>query len=812
MPTPDPTRSPALARLMAIMRDNPEVLYRLRSNPVSTVRQLTSLSYEDRAELISSPTFGLRIAKYGLTYTGTHPASSCIGKQVDYNVDGPLALALNRNLGRIQEPFVIIPTLWSTGGPPSFDDPTNPYDNLFDAEAVRHIDRYCAAFVTSDYMAWLRREYGVGPGQSLSHQILDHDLFNEVTGGSWYQNIYFTDVGLGPSFPGDFQAYVQNVIDTQAADTGFALNVNYAFDNNLFPIFVVHFGVDVEVENRFWPINYAKSCGPNARNDFQGFHDRIDVGWGRKKGVIIGILTCGGAFGNPLAQPLYDEIPELAYYWTTLSHELAEALTNPDLVSGWNTNNVDDMRYNCSEIGDLCGPEKVGVSLSHDFGAITVQPAWSNEAGGPYYGTRGACATSPLPAASPIGGDIATTPGENKIDVVTTSLLFQDIGLYQGSGGGRFYAVDAPPLMYPLLRRSVASYTQAQGPIPVVSVSPTDGGSVAFWVDPTGDLFTVQIGPPTAPGVHVDYTPQIIAGPSHNDPPNIWPGRNIAAISRKPDCLDVFWVGADGAIYRAWKTWSLDWWVEQISDRAGVANPSACVSAIARQPMHIDVFYVNTDGAIENIFGDAQFAGAFDLLHEARNWTWGRNIISSRQIQPDSMVAAVARMSDRWDLFAMNVFGNVENWYWSDGSNLDMFLLSEQMPQLGSGHGGYRAITAVSRESDSLDVAFIGVDGTVWTISWWGGLGWNVPVAVTGPRAAFPVMPISMVARTAADLDIFYTDIPGSVVDSTTNGSLWSASWQHPAPGRAPFPDSSADWYLRNLDRQGVLEGALNAG
>ena len=313
---------------------------------------------------------------------------------------------------------------------------------------------------------------------------------------------------------------------------------------------------------------------------------------------------------------------------------------------------------------------------------------------------------------------------------------------------------------------------------PVVVVSRTSGHLDVFWVGADGAVWS-QWWDGAAGAGWGDHQPFAITPPGAAQP-----GSGLSAVARTPAHLDVFWVGADGAIGSQW--WDgaagAGWGDHQpfAITPPGAAQPGSGLSAVARTPAHLDVFWVGADGAIGSQWWDgAPGAG------------WGDHqpfaITPPGAAQPGSGLSAVARTPAHLDVFWVGADGAIGSQWWDGaagagwGDHQPFAITPPGAAQPGSG------LSAVARTPAHLDVFWVGADGAIGS-QWWdgaAGAGWgdHQPFAITPPGAAQPGSGLSAVARTPAHLDVFWVGADGAI------GSQW---WDG-APGAGwgdhqPFP------------------------
>jgi hypothetical protein len=131
------------------------------------------------------------------------------------------------------------------------------------------------------------------------------------------------------------------------------------------------------------------------------------------------------------------------------------------------------------------------------------------------------------------------------------------------------------------------------------------------------------------------------------------------AVARAPNHLDVFWVGPDGAI-------GTQWWVGAPGLNWGDHQPFAItppaqagsdeVAAASRTPNHLDVFWVGPDGAIATQWAD-----------DAPSLSWGDHqpfTITPPGAAAGSRLAAVDRTPNNLDVFWVRPDGAIGTQWW----------------------------------------------------------------------------------------------------------------------------------------------------
>ncbi|MER9420096.1 hypothetical protein NKI95_29830 [Mesorhizobium sp. M0306] len=207
----------------------------------------------------------------------------------------------------------------------------------------------------------------------------------------------------------------------------------------------------------------------------------------------------------------------------------------------------------------------------------------------------------------------------------------------------------------------------------------------------------------------------------------------IVAVSRINDQIDLFWIGADGAIFTHW------WSASNVSGQwdqhghfmiapPGSARADSPLTAIAKTSHHLDVFWVAPDGAVRSQWWDDRNSeGRWDQ-HEAFN------VVPPGSVPPGGDLASVSRIPTQVDLFWRNANGAIASAYWSDDTPQPHWIgpFDVTSPTLVHPHS---RIFATSREPEQLDLLWTGNDLAMWT-QWWNG---RDPQGNWLQHASFPI-------------------------------------------------------------------------
>jgi hypothetical protein len=289
--------------------------------------------------------------------------------------------------------------------------------------------------------------------------------------------------------------------------------------------------------------------------------------------------------------------------------------------------------------------------------------------------------------------------------------------------------------------------------------------------------------------------------------------KHVVALSPFPGRFDVFWIGQNGAV------WSSNWsiietnraWTEPVAITPDqVARRGSPLAAVSRRPDRIDVFWIAPDGAIASTYRDD------DPVHGA--WTPKDTTTKPFKITPsgsagaDSSLAAVSCHPDQIDVFWIDRHGAVASTYWNldpihgdwrHGSfepGLPLVFKAGAVPdkpfsitRRNTARSG-SPLVALSRDRDQIDVFWIGPDDAIASTYWNAGPGgsWLLPdqpilnlnnrnapkpFKITPPHAARSDSPLAAVSRFRDQMDVFWIDRSGAVASTYWNTEPTHGDW-----------------------------------
>jgi hypothetical protein len=131
-------------------------------------------------------------------------------------------------------------------------------------------------------------------------------------------------------------------------------------------------------------------------------------------------------------------------------------------------------------------------------------------------------------------------------------------------------------------------------------------------------------------------------------------------VARKPEHLDVFWIGPDGAIgSTAWDAHAdnAQWLAPYPITPPGAARDGSPITVVARTPDHLEVFWIGPDGAIGST--------AWDANANSAQWLTPYPITPPNAARIESPLSAVARMQEQLDVFWIGPDGAIGSTFWN---------------------------------------------------------------------------------------------------------------------------------------------------
>jgi hypothetical protein len=238
----------------------------------------------------------------------------------------------------------------------------------------------------------------------------------------------------------------------------------------------------------------------------------------------------------------------------------------------------------------------------------------------------------------------------------------------------------------------------------------------------------------------------------------------IAAVSRIENHMEVWWIGANGSVWDAFWYDGGQWQRFELAP-AGSAAANSKIAAVSRIPGSMEVWWVAPNGSVQDKFWYEPGWGGFELA-------------PAGSAAPEGGIAAVSRIPGSMEVFFVAPNGSVQDKFWYEGGGPDWggFELAPAGSAAPAGD-----IAAVSRIPGSLEVFWIAPNGSVQDKFWYegGGPDWGgFELAPAGTAA--PTGDIAAVSRIPGSMEIWWIGGDGSIKD---------AFWYETAAAVVPPPD-----------------------
>jgi hypothetical protein len=235
------------------------------------------------------------------------------------------------------------------------------------------------------------------------------------------------------------------------------------------------------------------------------------------------------------------------------------------------------------------------------------------------------------------------------------------------------------------------------------------------------------------------------------------PKTGVAAVSRIPNSMEVWYVGAEGSIEDSFWYDGGTWQHFQLAPPAS-ASLTGGIAAVSRISNSMEVWHVGLQGSIEDHF-----------WYDGANWQ-GFQLAPSGSAALTSHIAAVSRIPNSMELWWIGQDGSVQGAFWYEGGNWTRYQLAP--PGSASLTGG---IAAVSRIPNSMELWYVGAHGSIEDCYWYEGGNWQT-FQLAPPGSASLTGSIAAVSRIPNSMELWYTGVQGSIEDC-----FWyeGGNWQH---------------------------------
>ncbi len=226
----------------------------------------------------------------------------------------------------------------------------------------------------------------------------------------------------------------------------------------------------------------------------------------------------------------------------------------------------------------------------------------------------------------------------------------------------------------------------------------------------------------------------------------------IAAVTRIPESMEIWWVGIDGSVQGAFWYQTDPTWHRYPVTGFGAASTHGGVAAVSRFAKNMEIWWVGPQGSVE---------GAF-WYDDGKHWRrYGQPVAPNGSAAQAHCIDAVSRTENSMDLLWISPSGAVRWAHWTDGSEWAV----KPTPVAPNGSASAASgITVVKRGAGVMDALWVRPDGAVDGATWRAGTGWERYLApVAGHGSAHTSAGITGLARTKSTTEVWWIAPDGSV-------------------------------------------------
>jgi hypothetical protein len=250
-------------------------------------------------------------------------------------------------------------------------------------------------------------------------------------------------------------------------------------------------------------------------------------------------------------------------------------------------------------------------------------------------------------------------------------------------------------------------------------------------------------------------------------------GGSIAALSRVKSHMEVWWIAANGSVQNAyfWETQQPLWQRHELAP-PGSADPFGGIAAVTRRPDHMEVWWVSPTGSIEGLYWYDN-AGRWSRFQLATNGSAAAK----------SAICAQSRLPTHMNVWWIGPEGSIEACFWVDGSTgLTPIPWTRYQIAVKGSAAVESSLTGVSRIPGSEEIWWQSPQGSVEAAYWYDNQPWRrYQIAPAGSVAIGSGM--KAISRLPNVMDLFWIDPYGSVQGSylIANVTSWTRFGLAPA-------------------------------
>jgi hypothetical protein len=136
----------------------------------------------------------------------------------------------------------------------------------------------------------------------------------------------------------------------------------------------------------------------------------------------------------------------------------------------------------------------------------------------------------------------------------------------------------------------------------------------------------------------------------------------IFALSRIPNSMEVWWVGANGSVQGAFWYEGSEWQEYELAP-AGSASTKGGITAVSRIPDSMEVWWIGVDGSVQDAFW---YEGG----------AWGQfELAPAGSTSMSGGIASVSRIPNSMEIWWARTGGSIRDAFWYEGENWQQFNL-----------------------------------------------------------------------------------------------------------------------------------------
>jgi len=221
----------------------------------------------------------------------------------------------------------------------------------------------------------------------------------------------------------------------------------------------------------------------------------------------------------------------------------------------------------------------------------------------------------------------------------------------------------------------------------------------------------------------------------------------VAAVSRIPSSMELWWAGSNGSVEGAYWYDGFQWQRYQIA-APGSAATDAGITVASRIPNSMELWWVGPNGSVE---------GAY--WYEGNSWQ-RYQIAGPGSAATSGGISVVSRVPNSMELWWVGPNGSIEGAYWYDGFQWQRYQIAG--PGSAATNSG---IAAVSRIPNSMELWWVGGNGALRDAFWYDGQQWQ-QFDITQPEMASRNGGVAAVSRIPNSMELWWVGGNGSVGDA----------------------------------------------